>query len=260
MRAPFNRAVALLHDFWYDEAQRQFEAIAKADPECAIAHWGTAMSIFHQIWDRPDEGTMAHGRAEMQKAAAPAAKSARERAYIAALGRFYAPGELDYQARIDAYSAAMGALYRRYPNDADAGAFYALSLLAAEAPDDTSLAHEREALAVLDPLLRHIRIIPGSCTTSFMPATRPRWRAKDWPPPGTTARSHLPGAHAVHMPGHIFARLGMWQADIDANLASVAASQAAQAVMRATAWISSTPTIFCCMPICKADRRRAPRA
>ena len=121
VQAPFNRAVALLHDFWYDEAQRQFEAIAKTDPDCAIAHWGTAMSIFHQIWDRPDEGTMAHGRTELHKAAAPAAKSARERAYIAALGRFYAPGGLDYQARIDAYSAAMGALHRRYPGDVDAG-------------------------------------------------------------------------------------------------------------------------------------------
>jgi tetratricopeptide (TPR) repeat protein len=228
VQAPFNRAVALLHDFWYDEAHRQFEAMAKADPQCAIAHWGSAMSIFHQIWDRPDEGTMARGRAELQKAAALAVKSARERAYIAALSRFYAPGTLDYQARIDAYSAAMGTLYRRYPNDADAGAFYALSLLAAAAPDDTSLAPERKALAVLDPLWKRYPDHPGLVHYIIHACDTPALARE-----GLAAARHYgeiapSGAHAVHMPGHIFARLGMWQADIDANLASVAASQAAQ--------------------------------
>jgi tetratricopeptide (TPR) repeat protein len=171
---------------------------------------------------------MARGRAELQKAAAPAAKSARERAYIAALGRFYAPGTLDYQARIDAYSAAMGTLYRRYPNDADAGAFYALSLLAAAAPDDTSLAQQRKALAVLDPLWKRYPDHPGLVHYIIHACDTPAL-ARD----GLAAARHYgdiapSGAHAVHMPGHIFARLGMWQADIDANLASVAASQAAQ--------------------------------
>src|SRR5271165_6636968 len=75
VQAPFNRGVALLHDFWYEEAQRQFEEIAKADPACAMAHWGIAMSYFHQIWNRPGEEAMAHGWAEMQKAASPSAKT-----------------------------------------------------------------------------------------------------------------------------------------------------------------------------------------
>ena len=108
VHAPFNRGVALLHDFWYYEAQRQFERIAQSDPACAMAHWGIAMSIYHQIWNRPDADTMAQGRAQMQKAAAPAAKTAREREYMAALSRFYEPGPQDYQARVEAYSAAMG--------------------------------------------------------------------------------------------------------------------------------------------------------
>ena len=97
VRVPFSRGVALLHDFWYEEAQRQFEQIAKADPDCAMAHWGIAMSVFHQIWDRPDEQTMARGWAEMQAAAAHPAKSARERAYVAALSGFYRPDQRDYQ-------------------------------------------------------------------------------------------------------------------------------------------------------------------
>jgi hypothetical protein len=108
--APFNRGVALLHDFWYSEAKVQFEAIVKADPTCAMAHWGVAMSEFHQIWGRPDEKTTASAWAEMQKAQSLPAKTERERAYIVALSDFFKPGKADFKARIDAYSAAMGKL------------------------------------------------------------------------------------------------------------------------------------------------------
>src|ERR1700722_4811460 len=130
VRAPFSRGVALLHDFWYEEAQSQFEQIAKTDPQCAMAHWGIAMSVFHQIWDRPDEHAVALGWKEMQAAAAHLAKSAREREYIAALSGFFQPDKREYQPRIERYAAAMGNLYSHYPHDTDAGAFYALSLLA----------------------------------------------------------------------------------------------------------------------------------
>jgi len=229
VRAPFNRGVALLHDFWYDEAQPQFERIAKLDPQCAMAHWGIAMSLFHQIWDRPDEHAMARGRTEMQAARAHPAKTAREREYIAALSGFFQPDERDYQARIDAYAAAMSRLYERHPHDLDAATFYALSLLAAEAPDDTSLTQEHRAMAVLTPLFKNHPDHPGvvhyiihACDTpSLAPSGLAAARRY-----GEIAPS---GPHAVHMPGHIFARLGMWQADIDANRASVAASQAADA-------------------------------
>src|ERR1700722_18946592 len=77
VQAPFNRGIALLHDFWYEEAQRQFEEIAKSDPDCAMAHWGMAMSVFHQIWDRPDAATVAHGWREIQAAQAHPAQTAR---------------------------------------------------------------------------------------------------------------------------------------------------------------------------------------
>src|ERR1700722_16063845 len=89
VQVSFNRGIALLHDFWYEEAQKQFEEIEVADSECSIAHWGAAISQFHQIWNRPDEGTMARAWAEMQKAQSPAAKTEREREYIAALSSFF---------------------------------------------------------------------------------------------------------------------------------------------------------------------------
>ena len=152
-RASFSRGVALLHDFWYEEAQRQFEEIVKADPDCPMAHWGIAMSVFHQIWDRPDEKALARGRTEMQAAArSHPAKTARERAYIAAMSDYYQADQREYHTRIEAYAAAMAKLYSDHPRDVDAGAFYALSLMAAKAPDDASVTQERKAMAVLNPL------------------------------------------------------------------------------------------------------------
>jgi tetratricopeptide (TPR) repeat protein len=228
VRAPLSRGVALIHDFWYAEALPQFEVIAKADPECAMAHWGIAMAEFHQIWDRPDDSALARGWQEMKTAEDHPAKTRRERDYIAALADFFRPDARDYPARITEYSRAMSSLHTRYPDDVDAGAFYALSLLAAESPDDTSLTQEQKALAVLEPLfVTHpdhpgvVHYIIHACDTPSL-APRGLAAAERY---GQIAPS---GPHAVHMPGHIFARLGMWQQDIDANRASVAASIAAE--------------------------------
>jgi tetratricopeptide (TPR) repeat protein len=229
VQALFNRGVALEHDFWYTEAQPQFERILKADPSCAMAHWGIAMSVFHEIWNRPDDSTMALGWREMQAAKQQPAKSERERQYIEALSVFYRPDKRDYLARAGDYAAAMAALYRRYPDDVDAGSFYALALLASAAPSDTSLSANRNAMTVLAPLFQRFPDHPGvvhyiihACDT---PALAPDGLA--------AARRYgeiaASGPHAVHMPGHIFARLGMWREDIDANVGSVEASKAAEA-------------------------------
>ncbi|HEY2683591.1 MAG TPA: tetratricopeptide repeat protein [Steroidobacteraceae bacterium] len=225
VRSSFNRGVALLHDFWYEEARRQFETIEKSDPSCAMAHWGVAMSLYHQIWNRPDQETIAHGRREMQLAVG--AKSARERGYIEALGHFYLPENADYLARVTRYSQAMGELYRRYL-DVDTGAFYALSLLAAKAPDDSSIGPETKAAGILEPLFAKYPDNPGvvhylihACDTPAL-AQRGLQAARRY---GVIASS---GAHAAHMPGHIFARLGLWSEDIAANLDSVADAQAAR--------------------------------
>ncbi len=229
VQASFNRGVALLHDFWYEEAQPQFEQIAKADPSCAMAHWGIAMSVFHQIWNRPDTQAMKLGWEEIRQARSLAPGTARERGYIDALAVFYNPANRDFMTRVTAYSAAMGEFYRKYPGDVDAGAFYALSLLASEAPDDTSLKHEHEAMAVLTPLYAQHPDNPGLVHYIIHACDDPAM-AKD----GLAAAEHYgkiapSGPHATHMPGHIFARLGMWPQDIDAQLASIQAAEAAEA-------------------------------
>jgi tetratricopeptide (TPR) repeat protein len=229
VEARFTRGVALLHDFWYQEARQQFVEIANTDPNCAMAHWGVAMSLFHQIWDRPDDRTVADGWREMQAARAHPAKTAREREYVAALSGFYQPGQRDYQSRIEGYAAAMAKLYQDYPGDTDAGAFYALSLLAAQPPNDASVTLNQKAMAVLGPLFVKFPDHPGVVHYIIHACDTPSLA-----PDGLAAANHYgeiaaSAPHAVHMPGHIFARLGMWQEDIDSNVASVAASHAAEA-------------------------------
>jgi tetratricopeptide (TPR) repeat protein len=229
-QAGMNRGVALLHDFWYDQARTHFDALVNTDPECAMAHWGVAMSGFHQIWDRPDAATMKLGAEEMAKAQSLAMKAGteREREYIDALARFYKPGSAGYPERIAAYSAAMGRLYETNPGDVDAGAFYALSLLAAKGPDDTSLAQERKAMAVLGPLFVTHPDNPGVDHYITHACDNPQMAAD-----GLAAANHYleiaqDGPHAYHMPGHIYARLGLWPQDIVSQLGSIAAAQRAE--------------------------------
>lgn len=229
VQASFNRGVALLHDFWYAESQPQFERIAHEDPGCAMAHWGIAMSVFHQIWDRPDKNAMQTGWEEMQKAQSIGAKTQREQAYIAALGDFYRPGDADFMTRVTAYSAAMGRLYARYPGDVDSGAFYALSLLASEAPNDTSLTQEHRAMAVLGPLFAKDPDNPGVVHYTIHACDNPSMAAEGLPAAEHYGEIAPAGPHAVHMAGHIFARLGMWPQDVQAQLGSIAASEAAEA-------------------------------
>jgi tetratricopeptide (TPR) repeat protein len=224
----FNRGVALLHDFWYEEAHSQFEQIAKTDPSCSMAHWGEAMSMFHQIWQRPNPAAMASGWEEMQKAESPQAGTEREREYISALSDFFKPGDAKYPERIGKYSAAMGILYSHHPDDTDAAAFYALSLLAAKSPDDTTLAQEEKAMSVINPQIAKYPDHPGLVHYTIHACDNPTMA-----PRGLSASRHYgeiaaTAPHAVHMPGHIFARLGMWRDDIDVNTAAVAASQVAE--------------------------------
>ena len=224
-QAGFDRGVALVHDFWYEEAQRQFEQILRDDPTCAIAHWGTAMSIFHQIWNRPSDATMAQGWAELRKAESPAARTERERDYIAALSVFYRPGPAKFPERVSAYTAAMDALRARYPDDVDAAAFYALALLADTAPDDLSLVKQRKALGLMLPLFDKFPDHPGVIHYIIHAADYPALAPQALLAAQRYAVVAPSGAHADHMGGHIFARLGMWADDIRVNLLAVEAAR-----------------------------------
>ena len=220
---PFERGVALMHSFGYEEAQAQFTEISKTDPGCAMAHWGVALSLFHQIWERPGEPILKHGWSEMEKAQKLGAKTERERGYIAALSDFYRDyGKRDHMQRAAAYSEAMGKLFQKYPDDLEAGAFYGLSLLAAEPPADKSLAARKKAVEVLNPLFLRQPDHPGLAHYIIHACDNPQLASMGLQAARGYAAIAPSSAHAVHMPGHIFARLGLWQEDIDANLKSVA--------------------------------------
>ncbi len=224
VQKPFERGVALLHSFWYEEAEKEFAQIAKDDPSCAMAHWGIAMSLWHQLWDHPNAATIKRGQAELKTAKSLHPRTDRERDYIAALHTFYGM-KGDYDKRATAYSRAMEGVYHRYPEDREAAAFYALSLLASEPDGDTTFANRKKAAAVLETLFKEEPNHPGVAHYLIHSYDKPQLAALGL----TAARSYAkiaPAApHALHMPSHIFARLGLWQDDIDSNLASIAATR-----------------------------------
>ncbi|MGA6952260.1 MAG: hypothetical protein WBY96_14770, partial [Candidatus Sulfotelmatobacter sp.] len=158
----FEKGVALLHSFWDEEAEKTFVEAAKQDPKCAMAYWGEAMSLWHQLWNRPDAATIKQGAAELEQADELRPPTARERDYIHALQAFYSnTPKADHEARARAYSAAMETVYKKYPDDHEAAAFYALSLLASEPDDDTTFANRKQAGAILEKLFAEEPNHPG---------------------------------------------------------------------------------------------------
>ena len=117
MQKPFERGVALLHSFWYEEAEKEFAQIAADDPHCSMAHWGVAMSLWHQLWNQPDAGVIEHGLNEVHQAKTTDGHATpREKAYIAAIAAFYSESKkLDHEARAKAYSDAMKKVYEPIP-------------------------------------------------------------------------------------------------------------------------------------------------
>jgi tetratricopeptide (TPR) repeat protein len=224
MQKPFERGVALLHSFWYEEAEKQFEQVAKDDPQCAMAHWGVAMSLWHQLWNEPNAATLKRGRAELKKARALHPKTDRERDYIAAAASFYA-GKHAHDARAAAYSKAMEQMSQRYPDDREAAAFYALSLLASEPDNDSAFANRKKAAAVLERLFAEEPDHPGVAHYLIHSYDKPQLAELGLNAARRYAKIAPAAPHALHMPSHIFARLGLWQDDIDSNLASIAATR-----------------------------------
>jgi tetratricopeptide (TPR) repeat protein len=241
VQQPFERGVALLHSFWYEEAEKEFQQIAKDDPHCAMAHWGVAMSLWHQLWNHPDAKTVKRGLAETQKAIgltvvesslqAPIpghSKQVRDHefAYVSAMLRFYGNSKkLNHEARAKAYSDAMKKVYETYPDDHEGAAFYALSLLACEPHQDATFANRKQAAAILEKLFAIESDHPGVAHYLIHSYDKPQLAQRGLPAARRYAQIAPAAPHALHMPSHIFARSGLWQDDINSNLASIAATR-----------------------------------
>jgi tetratricopeptide (TPR) repeat protein len=231
VQKPFERGVALLHSFWFDEAYKQFQKVAQQDPQCAIAYWGESMSLFRQLWGRPEESDLKNGWDLIRNGQTIGAKTQRERDYIDALAVFYRDHEkLGHEQRSMAYSQAMEKVYQRYPNDHEAAVFYALSLLT-WAPDAiTALDNAKKAIAILNQLFALDPDDPGVAHYLIHVADDPRLAQLGLPAARRYAQIAPASPHALHMPSHIFARLGLWQEDIQSNLATLEATQQPSAI------------------------------
>ena len=221
----FERGLALLHSFWYEEAKKSFKVVLDQDPHCAIAYWGQAMSIYRPLWNRPTASDLQNGRKFIQVAQTLDGDSQRERDYIDALSVFYADDNRGYQKRSADYCHAMQKLFSQYPNDREAAVFYALSLLGSQPDNDTKLENPKKAIAILAELFKEEPSHPGVAHYLIHAADNPHLADLGLPAARRYAQIAPDSPHALHMPSHIFARLGLWQEDIQSNLASIAATR-----------------------------------
>ncbi|HKG61364.1 MAG TPA: hypothetical protein VKB05_16500 [Pyrinomonadaceae bacterium] len=224
----FNQAVAWLHSFEYEEAEKIFTQVSLINPRCGMAYWGIAMSNFHPLWVPPTPAELQKGSDAAAQAMRVSAATQRERDYIAAISTFYKDADkADHRTRTFAYSDAMKKLYESNRTDDEAAVFYALSLIttATMAPDKT-YAKEKEAAEILNRILARQPRHPGVAHYLIHGYDYPALAHLALPAARSYASIAPASAHAQHMPSHIFIRLGLWQQAISSNLDAEAAAKA----------------------------------
>ena len=224
----FNVSVALLHSFWVKDAIEGFNVVLKQDPSCAIAYWGIAMSLQQNplTGQEPSADATRLALAGLDKARAIGAKTQRERDYLAAIDLIYRDADkTPFRARRLAYEKAMEALAQRYPADTEARIFYALSLDMTADLSDKTYANQLKAAAILEPLSRELPEHPGIAHYLIHSYDYPAIASRGVEAARRYAEVAPGHPHALHMPSHIFTRLGTWQASVDTNRRSAEAAK-----------------------------------
>lgn len=225
VRRPFDRAMALLHSFEYDAARNAFEQVARGDPRCAMAHWGIAMSYVHPLWAPPGAEEFAAGKAAASKGQKMGSTSRKERGLIEAAQSYYSTSSAEHPVRMLAYTQAMEELHDELPKDVEVASLYGLALIATAPPDDRTYENQLKAgklmgsfvaLAPRHPGLTHY-IIHGYDNFDLAHLALDAARKYSVIAPDS--------AHALHMPSHIFERLGMWRDSIAMNQRSTQAAR-----------------------------------
>ncbi len=222
----FNRAVALLHSFTYKAAEATFQSVSRQDRNCAIAHWGSAMTHFHQLWDLPPSpADTAAGKQEIGKAAQLDA-SDRERGFIHTLSFvFIDSATIPYRTRAGSYEAAMHELAVANPKDLETQVFYALALISNASPSDKEHQKQKLAADLLEPLFRQFPDHPGIAHYLIHAFDNQELALRGLPAARAYAGIAPSAPHALHMPSHIFTRLGLWNDSIASNLAARSAAR-----------------------------------
>jgi hypothetical protein len=225
VQARFERAVALLHSFTYSLSEQEFRGVAEADPRCAMAHWGIAMSYYQELWEpATTAASLARGRAELEQAKKLGGTD-REKEFIEALSVYYRDSENAPPAqRAKSYADAMSDVARKNASDVEAQVFYALALLSAASPLDKTHANQKLAAQILEPLFRQQPQHPGIAHYLIHACDNAEMASQGLPAARAYAVIAPSAPHALHMPSHIFTRLGLWDDSIASNQAARAAA------------------------------------
>lgn len=220
-QAPFNRAVALLHSFAYSAAEKEFRSLAQQDPKCAMAHWGIAMTQAHQLWEpRIAEGGFAVGHDETVAAQKIGAPTDRERGFVNAAALLFYRDDLPYSTRAANYERAMAELSLLNRKDVEVQVFYALALVGNAPPSDKTHARQKVAAEILEPLFKQNPQHPGIPHYLIHAYDNAELAPRGLASAKAYARIAPSAPHALHMPSHIFTRLGLWEDSIASNIAA----------------------------------------
>jgi tetratricopeptide (TPR) repeat protein len=216
------KGVALLHSFQYKESEQTFADAASRDPKCAMAHWGKAMALYHQLWDFPGDKTLKEGHNDIEQAQKLHSASAREQSFLSAAAAFFQKkSKMSHLDRTRAYSQVLERAYHENPGDVEFGSFYALSLVSlAEEDHANELADRQKAIDILAPLFQQHPDHPGVAHYMIHATDRPELAAQGLDAARRYAAIAPDSSHAIHMPSHIFVRLGLWQDSVNSNIAA----------------------------------------
>jgi tetratricopeptide (TPR) repeat protein len=229
----FNRSVALLHSFQYEEARHAFDEVAGKDPMCAMAHWGVAMSHYHGLWQNGDTTAGREALRKAQEVAAANPKTTlRENAYLDALAEVYREDGKDAYARGVAFEQKLAALQSAYPDDLEAAIFHALALDITAPNSDKTFANQRKCGEVLEPIFAKLPDHPGVAHYLIHCYDNPALAKQGLKAARAYAKIAPASAHANHMPSHIFTRVGFWEESVQSNQRAEALAAAAESESR----------------------------
>jgi tetratricopeptide (TPR) repeat protein len=226
VRADFNLAAALLHSFEYTEAEKVFAKVIDADPECVMAYWGVAMSNFHPLWAPPTKEELQKGSQVVAVARSLESKTTRETDYLEAVALMYDNWDsLDHKTRTLKFESAAEKIYQKYPEDVEAAIFYSLALRAASDPTDKTFVKQRKAGEILNSIFTSKPDHPGVAHYLIHSYDYPELAEMGLNAARKYAAIAATSAHALHMPSHIFTRLGLWNESIQSNINSITAAK-----------------------------------
>ncbi len=217
----FNLGMAYQHSFWFSAAVSAFEEALKADPNCAMAHWGIALAIRLNPYIPPTPKLLTDGLSAIEKGSALKPKTQREVDYLQALGAFYRDHDkLDHRARLAAHAKAMEQMAEKYADDPEAQIYYALALAVVASPGDKTYANQLKAAKILEKIFAQQPNHPGVAHYTIHAYDTPAIAKHGLDAARAYAKIAPDSPHALHMPSHIFTRVGHWQESADSNRTS----------------------------------------